>query len=185
MNSLTVNDIKSKQFVLITKAGLAVSQSKEKGIVNINQQILTEFTEAVKAILLPPSFNGFDRNAFLRTKNYNVEISRLEASDLHTGATLWRKYKEIRLILMNDFAPLLSKRLPGGQPPSGKSYSEILVDVRKEIYEIYEDISEKKSKALKGYRRHAFVESWYPPEWETFITFGAASPTPVESLNAR
>lgn len=185
MNNLTVNDIKSKQYVLITKAGLAVSQSKEKGKGSLEQQILTEYSEAVIAIHLPPSFNGFDRNALMRTKNYHVEISRLEASDLHTGGTLWRKYKEIRLILMNDFAPQLSKKLPGGQPPSGKSYSEVLVAVRKEIYNMYEDISEKKSKALKGYKRHPFVESWYPPEWETFITYGAASPNPVDSLNAR
>ena len=62
MSSLGVNDVKSKQFLLITKAGLAVSQSKGKGIVNIEQQILAEFTEAVKAVFLPPIFLGFDRN---------------------------------------------------------------------------------------------------------------------------
>jgi hypothetical protein len=185
MNSLSVFDVKSKQFLLITKAGLAVSQSKEKGIVNIEQQILSEFTEAVAAIFLPPAFLGYDRSGFMRTKNYFVDVSRLEANDLHTGATLWRKYKEIRLILMNDFAPLVKKRMPGGEPPSGKSFSEILLAARKEIYETYEDISEKKSKAAKGYRRHAFIDSWYPPEWETFVTFGAGSPKPEDSLNAR
>ena len=185
MNSLGVNDIKSKQFLLIMKAGLAVSQSKEKGMFNIEQQILHEFSEAVKAVFLPPSFLGFDRSGFMRTKNYFIDVSRLEANDLHTGATLWRKYKEIRLILMNDFAPLLSKKLPGGNPPSGKTFAEILTAVRREIYEIYEDISEKKSKALKGYKRHIFVDSWYPPEWESFVTYGAGSPNPVDSMNAR
>ena len=171
MNSLGVNDVKSKQFLLITKAGLAVSQSKEKGIVNIEQQILAESTEAVKAVFLPPIFLGFDRNGFMRTKNYFIDVARLDAKDLHTGATLWRKYKEIRLILMNDFAPILSSKLPGGMPPSGKSFAEILLAVRKEVYEKYEDISEKKSKALRGYKRHAFMESLYPPEWETFVTY--------------
>ena len=112
-------------------------------------------------------------------------MARLELNDLHTGATLWRKYKEIRLILMNDFAPTLSARLPGGMPPSGKSFAEVLVAVRREIYEKYKDISEKKIKALRGYKRHAFMESWYPPEWETFGTYGAGSPQPVGSLNAR
>ena len=174
MNSLGVNDVKSKQFLLITKAGLAVSQSKEKGMVN--KQILAEFTEAVKAVFLPPIFLGFDRNGFMRTKNYFVD-----SNDLHTGATLSRKYKEIRLILMNDFRPILSARLPGGMPPSGKNFAEVLVAVRREIYKI----SEKKSKALRGYKRHAFIESWYLPEWETFFTYGAGSPQPVESLNAR
>ena len=86
---------------------------------------------------------------------------------------------------MNDFAPLLKKRLPGGLPPSGKSFAEVLIVVRKEVYEAYEDIAQKKSKAINGYKRHAFVETWFPPEWETFVTYGAASPQPVESLNAR
>jgi hypothetical protein len=104
MNSLGVNDVKSQQFLLITKAGLAVSQSKEKGIVDIEQQILAEFTEAVKAVFLPPIFLGFDRNGFLRTKNYFIDVARHDANDLHTSATLWRKYKEILLILMNIFA---------------------------------------------------------------------------------
>ena len=185
MNNLGVHDVKSKQFLLITKAGLAVSQSKEKGMINIEQQILAEYTEAVKAIFLPPAFLGYDRNGFMRTKNYFVDIGKLDPSDLHTGATLWRKYKEIRLILMNDFAPLLTKRLPGGLPPSGKSFAEVLTAVRKEVYEAYEDIAQKKSKAVNGYKRHAFVDTWFPPEWETFVTYGAASPQPVESLNAR
>ena len=86
---------------------------------------------------------------------------------------------------MNDFAPLLSKRLPGGYPPSGKSFAEVLTGVRKEVYEAYEDIAQKKSKAVNGYKCHAFVDTWFPPEWETFVTYDAASPQPVESLNAR
>ena len=185
MNNLGVHDVKSKQFLLITKAGLAVSQAKEKGIVNIELQIMTEYTEGVKAIFLPPAFLGYDRNGFMRTKNYFVDVTKLDPGDLHTGATLWRKYKEIRLILMNDFAPLLSRRLPGGLPPSGKSFAEVLTAVRKEVYEAYEDIAQKKSKAVNGYKRHAFIDTWFPPEWETFVTYGAGSPQPVESLNAR
>ena len=86
---------------------------------------------------------------------------------------------------MNDFAPFLSKQLPGGQPPSGKSMAEIHVAVRKELYKKYEDESEKKSKAANGYKRHPFLVTWYPAEWETFITYGAGSPQPAESLNAR
>ena len=121
----------------------------------------------------------------MRTKNYFIDVARLDAKDLHTGATLWRKYKEIRLILMNDFAPILSSELPGGMPPSGKSFAEIFLAVWKEVYEKYEDISEKNFEALRGYKRHAFMESWCPPEWETFVTYGAGSPQPAEPLNAR
>ena len=120
-------------------------------MVNIEQQILAEFTEAVKAVFLPPIFVGFDRNGFMRTKNYFVYVARLDSNDLHTGATLLRKYREIRLILVNDFMPIFSARLPGGMPPSGRRFAEVLVAVRREIYEKYEDISEKKSKALRGY----------------------------------
>lgn len=85
MNNLSVQDIKSKQFMLITKAGLAVSVSKEKAKGNIEQHILDEFTEAVKAVILPPIFICFDRNGFLRTKNFYIEVSRLDPADLHWG----------------------------------------------------------------------------------------------------
>ena len=127
---------------------------------NIEQQILAEF-------FLPPMFLGFDRNGFMRTKNYFIDVARLDSNDLHTGATLWRKYKEIRFILMSDFAPILSSKLPRGMPPSEKTFAEIILAVRKEVYEKYEDISEKKSKALRGCKRHAFMESWY------IVTYGA------------
>ena len=111
-------------------------------MINIEQQVMTEYTEAVRAISLPPAFLGYDRNGFMKTKNYFVYVSKLDPSDLHTGATLWRKYKEIRLLLMNDYAPFLTKRLSGGLPPSGKSFAEILTAVRKEVYEAYEDIAQ-------------------------------------------
>ena len=40
---------------------------------------------------------------------------------------------------MNDFAPILSSKLPGGMSPSGKSFAEALLAVRKEVYEKYEE----------------------------------------------
>ena len=43
--------------------------------------------------------------------------------------------------------------------------------MRKEVYEAYEDIAQKKSKAVDGYKRHAFVDTWFSPEWETFVTY--------------
>ena len=91
-----------------------------------------------------------------------MDVTRLNFNDFDTGATLWRKYKEIRLIQMNDFVPLLQKRLPGSIPPSGKSFADVLFAVRKEVLEIHEDIFEKKSKALRRYKRHAFIDSWFP-----------------------
>ena len=80
----------------------------------------------------------------MRTKNFAVSIEKLESCDLHTGASLWRKYKEIRLVLLNEYTPLLLKRLPNGHPPSGKSFGEVLQTVSKVLYEKSEDVATKK-----------------------------------------
>jgi predicted SprT family Zn-dependent metalloprotease len=72
-------------------------------------------------------------------------LEKLEASDLYTGSSLWRKYKEIRLVITHELGALLAKKLPGGQPPSGKSMSEILVSVRKDWFEACEKQREEKS----------------------------------------
>ena len=45
-------------------------------MVNIEQQILAEFTEAVKDVFLPPIFLGIDRNGFMRTKNCSPNEAR-------------------------------------------------------------------------------------------------------------
>ena len=52
-----------------------------------------QFNEAVKAFTMPPTFARFDRNVFLRRKNFNTPVEKLEATDLHTGSSLWRKYR--------------------------------------------------------------------------------------------
>lgn len=182
MNNLTVNDVKLKQYMLITKAGLIASQSNEKSKTCMEKKIMSVFAEAVKNYTLPASFAGFDRNALLRTKNFLVTSEKLDADDLHTGGSLWRKYREIRLILLNDFGAILVKNLIDGLPPPGKSFSDILLEVRNQLHEANEDIAEKKSKSVKGYKRHNFSERWYPAEWEAFITYGAGSSRPVESL---
>jgi hypothetical protein len=86
---------------------------------------------------------------------------------------------------MNDLANMLSKRLPGGQPPSGKSMEEILLAVRLEAHTLNEDESAKKSEAKGGYTRHVFLETWYPAEWEVFVVYGAASPNPEEAFDCK
>ena len=57
-------------------------------MINIEQQILVEYTETVKAIFLPPAFLGYDRNGFMRTKTDFVDVAKLDPSDLHTGVTV-------------------------------------------------------------------------------------------------
>ena len=56
MTNLSMNEIKLKQYVLIAKAGLAVVESKERGMNSIEDYLLVQFTEAVKASSLPPNF---------------------------------------------------------------------------------------------------------------------------------
>ena len=121
----------------------------------------------------------------MRTKNFAVSIEKLESCDLHTGTSLWRKYKEIRLVLLNEYKPLLSKHLPNGHPPSGKSFGEVLQTVRKVLYEKSEDVAIKKSKAAGGHPRKPFSPSWYPAEWDVFTMYGAASQSPEEALNGK
>jgi hypothetical protein len=171
--------------MLIVKAGLAICETKEKGIALIEKGIMEEFTAAVEGFILPSSFNGFDRDAFYRTKNFGTVVDKVESGDLHTGASLWRKFKEIRLILLNEFSPLLAKKMPGGLLPSGKTYSEVLTACRRAIFEASEDLAEKRSKSSKGFKRTLFHDSWYPVEWEAFVTYGNGSPNPSEFLNAK
>ena len=102
-------------------------------------RVMAEFTEAIQTCNLPPMFNDFDCTAFLRTKNFQHNDDRMKADDLHTGHSVWRKFKEIRLILMNDFSPPLAKKMPGDQLPSGKSFAEVLLSVRKELYTLAEE----------------------------------------------
>lgn len=186
MTNLSMNEIKQKQYVLIAKAGLAVVESKEKGMNSIEDYLLTQFNEAVKAFILPPGFAGFDRNAFLRTKNFNTPVEKLEATDLHTGSSLWRKYKEIRLIITHELGALLAKKLPGGQPPSGKSMAEILLSVRKDYFESCEKQREEKSRKDKGkFKPNTFLPYWYPAEWEVFMTYGNASARPEAAFDAK
>ena len=42
------------------------------------------------------------------------------------GEFLWRKFKDVKAIIVNDFSALYASNLTGGQPPSGISYQEIL-----------------------------------------------------------
>ena len=105
-------------------------------------------------------------------------MDKIDSVDLHTGASLRRKFKEIRLILLNEFSPLLAKKM-------GKTIPELLTACRRAIFDASEDLAEKRSKSTKGYKRTPFHDSWYPVEWETFVTYGTGSANPVESLKTK
>ena len=178
MNRLTLSDVKQKQFMLIMKAGLAVCQFKEKSKPELQTLVLQEFFESIVQI-----FDGFDKKSFLRTKKFHHTEAQVKSDDMHTGPSLWRKFKEIRLVIMNDFTPLLAKRMPGGMIPSGKSFAELLLATRQELYGIAEEKAKKNSKSQKPYKSLPFSDQWYPVEWDAFVTFGAGSPTPDSFLS--
>ena len=75
---------------------------------------------------------------------------------MHTGASVWRKYNEIWRVVINEISYVYSRNLPGGQPPSGKSYDEIFLQVRKELFDIAEAKTARESKSKTGYTKKVF-----------------------------
>ena len=63
---LTVNDVKSIQYLLIVRAGLAVMEGSEKSVEILHSDSLLEFTTAVK---------NYKLNAVMRSRFSFQEIS--------------------------------------------------------------------------------------------------------------
>ena len=72
---LTVNDIKSVQFLLIVRAGLAVMENSEKSLDILHSDSLLEFTTAVKNYRLSSAMSDIDKSAFMRTKNFLFPVA--------------------------------------------------------------------------------------------------------------
>jgi hypothetical protein len=91
---LTVNDIKTVQFLLIVRAGLAVMEGSEKSIEILHSDSLLEFSTAVKNYKLNAVMSEVDKSIFMRTKNFLNPTCK--PTDMHTGESIWRKFKDIR-----------------------------------------------------------------------------------------
>ena len=167
-------DAKSFQYVLIVKAGLAVSERKEMSKFDIENDVFEEFTQAVERCQIPSNLTGINRAVFLRSKNF-LGRTCLD-SDLHTGDSLWRKYAEIKKIICNDFTDIYQKFTPGGQPPSGLSLEDVLEKTRVAVFERYET---KKNKDAP----RKCPPNWLPTEWLVFTTYGKPSPNPEAIFN--
>jgi hypothetical protein len=85
----TANDIKSFQYVLITKAGLAVSEKKEMSLKMIEKDVFSEFEAAVTNCVVPENLKGLNTILLLRSKNILSKTCGLD--DYHTGESIWRK----------------------------------------------------------------------------------------------
>ena len=99
--SYAVGEIKSFQFELITKAGLAVSSEREMSKFDLERLVLEEFRLAVEASTLPKNLAGMTKNLQLRSRNLSGKTC--SSDDLHTGDSLWRKFLDIKRIIINEF----------------------------------------------------------------------------------
>jgi hypothetical protein len=177
---LTVNDIKTVQFLLIVRAGLAVMEGSEKGIESLHADSLLEFTTAVKNYRLNSIMSEIDKSIFMRTKNFLNATCK--PTDMHTGESIWRKFKDIRRYIANDINPAYNQRLPGGQLPSGKSMEEILKLVRKDLWDQNEQGAASKNREHKVRK---FDTTWYPVEWTAFLTYSLPSDNPADFFRVR
>ena len=146
-----VSRLKSVQYLVICQAGLAVCAEAEAASEDLKRDMLREFELGVQNFTMPTELKGYTREVLLRSKNFVARTCKHD--DLHTGTncknnfessasnhnddscecvgdTLWRKFKEIKAVIINEFSAIYSRNLPGGQPPSGISYEEILDKTR-------------------------------------------------------
>lgn len=170
-----VHDIKSFQYVCIVKAGLHVCGEQEMTKKQIENEIFDEFKSAVNALQLSPEIQGINREILLRSKNYVVKVCKVD--DYHDGESVWRKFGEIKRVVVNDFTELYMKNLPGGQLPSGKSKEEIVEKTRKDVF-LRQELA-KNPKSTK-----TCPPNWSPIEWKVFLLFGAAANGPVSLFYA-
>ena len=122
---LTVNNIKTVQFLLVVRAGLAVIKNSEKSLDILHFDSLLEFTAAVKNYRLDTAMSDIDKSVFMRTKNFLNPSCK--PSDAHIGESVWRKFKDIRRYIANEMNSVFTQCLPGDQLPSGKSMENILL----------------------------------------------------------
>ena len=101
---------------------------------------------------------------------------------MHTGESIWRKFKDIRRYIANEMNSAFSLRLPGGQLPSGKSMEETLQLVRKDLWDQNEQIAAAKNKEHKIKK---FDATWYPVEWTAFLTYSLPSSNPADFFRVR
>jgi hypothetical protein len=135
-------------------------EGSEKSIELLHSDTMHEFTTAVDNYRLISS--NQDKKVLFRTKSFLQ--SSCTPCDLHTGESIWRKFKDIRRYMANEMGPAYSKRIPGGQIPSGKSMEEMLSLVRKDLWEPSESTTTSKSKQAKPANERSFVATWYPVE---------------------
>ena len=127
MNPLQMSRFKSAQYLLIARAGLAVPQMSAMPSESLETHILIEMTEdAFKD--QNNVLNGLDKNVMLRTKGCNSLTAK--PGDLHSGCSLWRKYGDIKRVILNELSNDFESLKVNGQPRSGQTIEDLLEEVR-------------------------------------------------------
>jgi hypothetical protein len=96
---------------------------------------------------------GLDKNLLKRTKDYKTLSTSLFSSpdadagdggpSEHDGASLWRKFKDIKKVVLNYLTPKWSKILKNGIYPSGMNKDDVLLAIRKEYFNEIESQASK------------------------------------------
>ena len=172
-SSELLHEIKSRQNVLICKAGLTVP-SQEMNSQQINEAMMSHIANIRHNL---PCFP----DVFLRSSRL-CDHSVTE-KDLHNGSTLWRKFGAIKKYVNNQITPKFVKNLgPDGQPISGHTLENVLLKTRKQLYEAEQAESKARSKSPATFKIRPFSATWFPVEWDVFLTFGRASPSPERAF---
>jgi hypothetical protein len=179
-NSSILADIKSKQYMLIARAGMAIP-SYEMSADQIHANMMTQFKYHVESFKLPPNLSAMPKERLFRTSNHLATEAR--SKDMHTGLSLWRKYSQIKKYVKSMITPIMNRHLgPDGNPPSGHNMESILFMTRQHLYEAEQLLSKNKSKNPAAFVMRPFKVSWYPVEWEVFVTFGKPSDKPEKAF---
>lgn len=172
-----LQQIKSKQYVLIAKAGLSIL-SAEMDSKTIFHQMFKQFKAHVDKIKLPPHYS---KDIFFRTSGHLQDI--VTAKEMHDGSSLWRKYSAIKKYINNQITPIFVKFLgPDGKPPSGQNMESVLLQTKKALYEQEQLAAKARSKHPPSFKMKPFKPSDQPCEWDTFLQFGRASEKPEKAF---
>ena len=65
------------------------------------------------------------QKSFPKSRGFSSAVSK--EGDLHSGDSLWRKYREIKSFVVNDISDIFARNMP---PPSGLSLEDNLLRTR-------------------------------------------------------
>ena len=172
--------VKSKQYVLICRAGLAIP-TYEMSADQIHEHMLTQYRHHVEKYRLPPHLVKMSKDRLFRTNKHLH--STVTEKDLRTGMSLWRKFASIKKYIVNVITPIYNKNLGSDSKlPSGFNMDSILFKTRQHLYEAEQLKSKEKSKNPAAFKMTDFKVTWYPVEWECFLTFGKCSDKPEKGF---